>query len=240
MILFPAMDLFDQKVVKLEAKAHREVETVYGSPLEVADRWLSAGAEWLHVVDLEAALGTGKDHRPVLALIRKRAQSRGARIQWGGGIRDEESLKAVLDGGADRAIVGTRAIRDWEWLAQASERHPGKILVSIDGRGREVLVAGWQEKSAIDAVEFLRRSEALPLAGYLYTNVAVEGRGQGVDWEPVREVLAAARKPVVVSGGVSSLSDVARFKDLGAYGIIAGSALYQGRFEFGPAQALAR
>jgi phosphoribosylformimino-5-aminoimidazole carboxamide ribotide isomerase len=240
MILFPAMDLFGQNVVKLEAKAHREVETIYGTPEAVAERWLAAGAEWLHVVDLEAALGTGKDHRSVLPLLRKQAQARGARLQWGGGIRDDESLQVVLGQGADRAIVGTQAIRDWEWLVQASGRHPGRILVSIDGRGREVLVAGWQERSAIDAVEFLRRSEALPLAGYLYTNVAVEGRGKGVDWEPVGEVLAAARKPVVVSGGVSSLADVARFKDLGAYGIIAGSALYQGRFEFGPAQALAR
>lgn len=237
MIVFPAMDLWNGEVVKLEAKQHRTVETVYGTPAQIADRWLSAGAEWLHVVDLNAALGEGTTNVPLLQLLR----SRGAKhIQWGGGVRDDATLGAVLDAGAERAIVGTKAIQDWDWLVGASKRHSGRIMVSIDGKGRQIMVKGWQETAGVDAVEFLSRANALPLAGYLYTNVAVEGRGQGVEWEPVKDVLRAASKPVVFSGGVTTIEDVARFKELGAYGIIAGSALYRNRFDFATAKALAR
>jgi phosphoribosylformimino-5-aminoimidazole carboxamide ribotide isomerase len=241
MIVLPAMDFWSGGIVKLEAKRHRAVEIVYGTPDELADRWLGLGAEWLHCVDLNAALADGE---PNLRLLREvvapRARKAGARVQWGGGVRDDASLEAVLQAGADRAIVGTKAIRDRAWLESACRRHPGRVMVSIDGRGREVLVAGWQEAGGVDAVDFLRLTEALPLGGYLYTNVAVEGRGQGVDWGPVGEIVAAAKHPVVFSGGVSSLEDVARFKALSVYGIIAGSALYKGRFDFVQARELSR
>jgi phosphoribosylformimino-5-aminoimidazole carboxamide ribotide isomerase len=238
MIIFPAMDLWNNEIVKLEARQHRTVEIVYGKPAEIADRWLGMGATWLHVVDLNAALGEG-DNLPALTLIHSHAEKSRAKIQWGGGVRDEKALRAVLDGGAERAIVGTKAIRDWSWLVEMSAAFPNKIMVSIDGKGREIMIEGWQAKAGVDVVEFLARANSLPLAGYLYTNVAVEGRGQGVDWTPVRDIVESSTKPVVFSGGVTTLEDVARFKELGAYGIIAGSALYKGRFEFGQAKALA-
>ena len=238
MIIFPAMDLWNGDIVKLEAKQHRTVETVYGKPAEIADRWLGLGATWLHVVDLNAALGEG-NNLPELTLIRAHAAKSRAKIQWGGGVRDEKALRAVLDGGAERAIVGTKAIRDWKWLVETAAAFPDKIMVSIDGKGREIMIEGWQAKAGVDVVEFLARANGLPLAGYLYTNVAVEGRGQGVDWTPVRDVIEASTKPVVFSGGVTTIDDVARFKELGAYGIIAGSALYKGRIDFTEAKALA-
>ncbi|MBV8879404.1 MAG: 1-(5-phosphoribosyl)-5-[(5-phosphoribosylamino)methylideneamino] imidazole-4-carboxamide isomerase [Planctomycetaceae bacterium] len=238
MIIFPAMDLYNGDIVKLEAKQHKAVEIVYGKPAEIAARWLGLGAEWLHVVDLNAALGDGTN-LPALHLIQARAQKTGARIQWGGGVRDDAAVKAVLDAGAERAIVGTKAIRDWAWLVEAAARHPGRIMVSIDGKGREIMVNGWQASAGVDAVEFIARANALPLAGYLYTNVAVEGRGQGVDWTPIRDIVETSTKPVVFSGGVTTIEDVARFKELGAYGIIAGSALYKGRIDFTQAKALA-
>ena len=237
MIIFPAMDLYNGDIVKLEAKQHKMVETVYGKPAEIAERWLGLGAEWLHVVDLNAALGDGSN-LPALHLIQSRASKSGARIQWGGGVRDDAVLKAVLEAGAERAIVGTKAIRDWAWLVEAAARHPGKIMVSIDGKGREIMINGWQATAGVDAVEFIAKANALPLAGYLYTNVAVEGRGEGVDWTPVRDIVETSTKPVVFSGGVSTIQDVVRFKELGAYGIIAGSALYKGRIDFSAAKAL--
>jgi len=237
MIIFPAMDLYNGDIVKLEAKQHKTVETVYGKPAEVAERWLGLGAEWLHVVDLNAALGEGSN-LPALHLIQSRASKAGAKIQWGGGVRDDAVLKAVLEAGAERAIVGTKAIRDWAWLVEAAARHPGKIMVSIDGKGREIMIHGWQASAGVDAVEFIAKANALPLAGYLYTNVAVEGRGEGVDWTPVRDIVETSTKPVVFSGGVSSIQDVVRFKELGAYGIIAGSALYKGKIDFSAAKAL--
>jgi phosphoribosylformimino-5-aminoimidazole carboxamide ribotide isomerase len=149
-------------------------------------------------------------------------------------------LRAVLDGGADRAIVGTKAIKDWAWLVETAAAFPDRIMVSIDGKGRQIMIDGWQSTAGVDAVEFIARANALPLAGYLYTNVAVEGRGEGVDWTPVRDVVEASTKPVVFSGGVTTIDDVARFKELGAYGIIAGSALYKGRIDFSKAKALAQ
>jgi phosphoribosylformimino-5-aminoimidazole carboxamide ribotide isomerase len=237
-IIFPAMDLWNGEIVKLEAKHHRTVETVYGKPEEIADRWLGLGATWLHVVDLNAALGQG-NNLPVLPLIESVARKSRAKIQWGGGVRDENALRTVLDAGADRAIVGTKAIRDWAWLVDMAAKFPNRIMVSIDGKGREIMIEGWQSKAGVDVVEFLAKANGLPLAGYLYTNVAVEGRGEGVDWTPVRDVIESSTKPVVFSGGVTTIDDVARFKELGAYGIIAGSALYKGRIDFAKAKALA-
>jgi phosphoribosylformimino-5-aminoimidazole carboxamide ribotide isomerase len=233
------MDLWNGEIVKLEAKQHRTVEIVYGKPAEIATRWLDLGAEWLHVVDLNAALGEG-NNLPALTLITSRSSKSRAKVQWGGGVRDEKALRTVLDGGAERAIVGTKAIRDWAWLVEMAAAFPNRIMVSIDGKGREIMIEGWQSKAGVDVVEFLAKANALPLAGYLYTNVAVEGRGQGVDWTPVRDVIEASTKPVVFSGGVTTMDDVARFKELGAYGIIAGSALYKGRIEFSAARALAQ
>lgn len=239
MIIFPAMDLWNGEIVKLEARQHRTVEIVYGKPGEIADRWLGLGAQWLHVVDLNAALGEG-NNLAALALLRDRAAKAHAKIQWGGGVRDEAALRKVLDGGAARAIVGTKAIRDWAWLAETAKTFPERIMVSIDGKGREIMIEGWQAKAGVDVVDFLTKANSLPLAGYLYTNVAVEGRGQGVDWTPVRDVIEASTKPVVFSGGVTTIDDVARFKELGAYGIIAGSALYKGRIDFSESKALAQ
>jgi phosphoribosylformimino-5-aminoimidazole carboxamide ribotide isomerase len=247
MIIFPALDLLNGNVVKLESRHHRGEEKVYGSPAAMADRWLGLGAEWLHVVDLNAALGEGMPNHLALLSILPRAMKRRAKIQWGGGVRDAATLRLLLDaelgeaeGRIDRVIVGTRAVRDLAWLESAAESYPDRIVVAIDAAGREILAAGWQEKTGIDVVRFLESVRDLPVSGFLYTNVKVEGRCEGVDWEPVKEVIQASPKPVIFSGGVASLEDVARFKELRAYGIIIGAALYAGRIDFVKARDLAR
>ncbi len=247
MIIFPALDLLNGNVVKLEASRHKGQEKVYGSPGAVADRWLGLGAEWLHVVDLKAALGEGMPNHLALLGVLPRAARHKAKIQWGGGVRDAAVLRLLLEAelaesGAriDRVVVGTRAVKDFAWLESAAESYPDRIVVAIDAAGLEILVAGWQEKSGIDVVEFMRSVKDLPLAGFLYTNVKVEGKGQGVDWEPVRKVIEASAKPVIFSGGVTTLEEVARFKELGAYGIIIGFALYSGRIDFRKAMDIAR
>lgn len=247
MILFPAMDLFNGNVVKLEAVQHRREEKVYGTPALVADRWLSAGAEWLHVVDLNAALGEGMPNHLALLSILPKVARHGARLQWGGGVRDAATLRLLLeaelgDTGAsiDRVVVGTRAIKDWNWLVSAAESYPDRIVVAVDAVGREIVVGGWQEKAGVDVVDFLGRTRDLPIAAFLYTNVAVEGKGRGVQWDPVQAVIEASPKPVVFSGGVTTLEEVERFKALGAYGLVIGSALYSNRIDFAQAQAIAR
>jgi phosphoribosylformimino-5-aminoimidazole carboxamide ribotide isomerase len=246
MIVFPAMDLLNGNVVKLEAAGHRKEEKVYGTPGIVAERWLGAGAEWLHVVDLNAALGEGMPNHLALLSILPKVARHGAKLQWGGGVRDAATLRLLLeaemgDSGAsiDRVIVGTRAVKDWEWLESAAESYPDRIVVAIDAVGREIVVGGWQQKSGVDAVEFVGKARETPIAGFLYTNVSVEGKGKGVDWGPVKEVIAASPRPVIFSGGVTTADEVARFKEMGAHGIIIGSALYSNRIDFAKAKALA-
>ncbi len=247
MIVLPAMDLLNGNVVKLAARGHKKQEKIYGSPVEVAARWLTLGAEWLHVVDLNAALGKGMpNHLALLSLLPRLAKSR-ARIQWGGGIRDGAVLGMLLeaqlgDTGVriDRVVVGTRAIKDWAWLESAAEGNPDRIVVAVDAWGRELLMHGWQKRTGRDVVEILRRAKDVPIAGFLYTNVAVEGRGKGVDWKPVEAVIEASPKPVIFSGGITTTDEVARFKELGAYGIIIGSALYSGAIDYVQARALAQ
>lgn len=244
MIIFPAMDLMNGNVVKLEAKQHKGQEKIYGTPGLVADRWLSAGAEWLHIVDLNAALAEGMvNHLALLTLLPKLGKAK-AHLQWGGGVRDSATLRLLLDAelgdtGAqiDRVVVGTRAIKDWKWLESAAEAYPERIIVAIDAVGREIVAGGWQEKTGQDVVAFVAKGKEVPIAGFLYTNVAVEGKGQGVDWSPVQAVIEAAPKPVIFSGGITSLDDVVRFRDLKAYGVVIGSALYTGKIDFKAAVA---
>ena len=230
MILLPAMDLLDRKVVKLDA-AHRAAEKIYGTPSEIADRWIGEGAEWLHLVDLDGAFDQGSNDVPILQVI-PRCREKRVHVQVGGGIRDERRLRLFMEGryAADRIVVGTRAVTDETWLARASGLYPHRLMVAVDAKGLEVMVEGWQKSAGMDVLDFIRRASQHPIAGFLYTNVSVEGKGQGVDWRPVERIAAESPKPVVFSGGVSSIDEVRRFKDLRAYGIIVGSALYAGRF----------
>lgn len=247
MIIFPAMDLMNGNVVKLEAKRHKGQEKIYGTPGIVADRWLSAGAEWLHVVDLNAALADGMvNHLALLTLLPKLGHAK-AHIQWGGGVREVATLRLLLDAemgdtGAyiDRVVVGTRAIKDWAWLESAAEAYPDRIVVAIDAAGRDIVTGGWQEKTGMDVVEFMAKAKETPIAAFLYTNVEVEGKGLGVDWAPVEAVVKASPKPVIFSGGITSIDDVRRFKELGAHGIVIGSALYTGKINFAEAKAVGK
>lgn len=244
MIIFPAMDLMNGEVVKLESRRHERPERIYGQPGEIADRWLGCGARWLHVVDLNAALGRGMPNHLALLQLLPRVAKAGAKVQWGGGVRDATTLRLLLDaelghGGKviDHVVVGTRAVKDWTWLVNAAENDPGRIVVAADAAGRDVLVGGWQEKAGLDLVEFVTKVQELPVAAVQYTNVAVEGRGQGIDWHPVEAVLKIATKPVIISGGIGSLEDLRRLKTMGAWGAIIGSGIYTGQMDL--AQAIA-
>lgn len=247
MIIYPAMDLYNGQVVKLESRKHKGQEKIYGTPGQVTDKWITAGAEWIHIVDLNAALSEGMPNHLALLTILPKAARRGVRIQWGGGVRDSAMLRLLLDaqmgdneGCIDCVIVGTRAIKDWAWLQSAADTYPDRIIVAIDARGRKIVTDGWQHSAGIDAIDFLANGKDVPISGFLYTNVEVEGKGEGVDWEPVREVIQASPKPVIFSGGITSLEDVARFKDLNAHGIIIGSALYSNTIDFVKAKKLAQ
>ncbi len=229
MIIFPAIDLFAGRVVKFDSGTHSMVEKDYGAPEEVARRWLGQGAKHLHVVDLDGAKDTGRTNHDAVAAIQTLASDRGAEVYFGGGLRDAKVVAGVLNGlGVARAIIGTRAIADPTWLSLMLRLFPGRIILAIDAVDGKVAIKGWQESSAVEVVEFVNRANDWDIAGYLYTNVAVEGRLQGVDWSPVEGVMKVSAKPVIFAGGITSLEDVKRFKGLGAFGIVLGSAIYAG------------
>lgn len=233
MNLLPAMDLLSGRVVKLGGD-HLNPERDYGSPEEIADRWISAGARWLHVVDLDGALESGSNDRSI-DLILEKASSCGVSVQVGGGLRDENRLARFP---AERLIVGTRAIEDPDWLEAMAAKFPHRLVVSVDGNGLDLLVKGWQSGAAETLGEVLTRVSQLPVAALLYTNVTVEGRGKGVDWGPAKVIQDRSPHPVIHSGGISSLEDVRGFRDLGAHGIILGSAIYLDRFTYEEAASL--
>ncbi|TVP76600.1 MAG: 1-(5-phosphoribosyl)-5-[(5-phosphoribosylamino)methylideneamino] imidazole-4-carboxamide isomerase [Gemmatimonadales bacterium] len=226
-------------------KGGRTVQLVGGRPEDervslpdpgaVARRWREMGFGCLHVVDLDAALGTG-DHLALIGQLVEEAR-RGAddappvEIQVGGGIRDDGRAAAVLDAGADRIIVGTRALEDRPWLEALARRHPGQVAVAADIRDGFVLSRGWTESTGLEVGRFLEGLGGLPLAGVLCTDVGREGRVEGIDREGVSRVLAASPHPVWISGGVSTARELTFLAEAGARGAVLGMALYTGALD---------
>ncbi len=189
-----------------------------------ARHWAAQGADGLHLIDLDAALERGHNR----ALLEAIARETDAPVQIGGGVRDDDALRFWLDTSADRVIVGTRGVADPDWLADAAQRHPDRIVLAVDARGDEVVISGWTRGAGVKLLDLAARVAGLPLAGLLYTNVGVEGSLHGIDPEPVRALCGAADLPVLVSGGLKDARDVAAAFELGAAGVVLGTALYAG------------
>lgn len=233
MIAAPAVDLRGGRCVQLVGGRPEDERVSLPDPEAVARDWWERGFRTLHVVDLDAALGSGDNG----ALVGRLCTATEATVQVGGGLRDDEAVRRVLDAGADRAIVGTRAVDDPEWLAALAARHPGCIMVAADIRDGKVLRRGWTEASGLDVLEFVRGLAPHPLAGVLCTDVAREGRVQGIDLEGARAVIAASPHPVWISGGISTQQDLDNLSRGGAAGAVLGMALYTGALD---ADAVAR
>jgi phosphoribosylformimino-5-aminoimidazole carboxamide ribotide isomerase len=209
-------------------------------PAAVADRWLDAGFRHLHVVDLDAALGTGDNAGAIADIARVVAGRRAgpATLQVGGGIRDEAAIERVLALGAERVVVGTRGVEDRPWLEAVAAASPGRIVLAADVGGGLVLTRGWTEATALEAEGFIAGLDPLPLAAVLVTDVGREGREEGCDAALFGRLAAATRHPLLAAGGIASAEDIAALTDAGAAGAVLGMALYTGRID--PADALAR
>lgn len=203
-------------------------------PAAVARHWLAAGFRRLHVVDLDAALGAGENGEAIEAVAREAAGR--AVLQVGGGIRDDTAVRRAFERGADRVVLGTRAVEDRRWLEAVAAARPGRVVVAADVRGGVVLSRGWTVATGRDASAFLPALDPLPLAGVLVTDVAREGREQGVDAGLFGRLRAATRHPILAAGGVTDAADVAALAAAGAAGAVLGTALYTGRID--PAEAL--
>lgn len=222
MITAPAVDLRGGRCVQLVGGIPEEERVSLPDPVSVAAGWRERGFDVLHVVDLDAALGTG-DNREI---VRRILDAGEARVQVGGGIRDDDAADALLDAGAARVVVGTRAVDDAEWLRRLAGRHPGRIMVAADVRDGRVLRRGWTEEAGVALLAFLRRLAPLPLAGVLCTDVGREGRVEGIDRDQARRAVEGSGQPVWIAGGISSLGELRELAGMGAAGAVLGMALY--------------
>ena len=224
--VIPAVDVQDGEVVQLVA-GERGTEKRYGEPRAAADQWLDQGAETLHLVDLDGAF---EGERVNSAAFETIIDSADVDLQLGGGIRTAADAFELLDMGLDRVILGTAAVETPEIVGEISEQYPGTVMVSLDAKDGEVVVSGWTESTGLDPAEAAGRYEDLGAGAILFTDVDVEGRLEGVQTEPVRNVVEAVDIPVIASGGVASIDDVLALRDAGASAVVVGSALYEGEF----------
>jgi phosphoribosylformimino-5-aminoimidazole carboxamide ribotide isomerase len=230
MEILPAIDLRGGKVVRLAQGDYDRQTTYADDPVSVAKAFVAAGARWIHVVDLDAArTGTPTNTASVAAV----AAAVDARIQLGGGARDEAAIDAMLAGGVARVVVGSAALRDWAWFEGLLARADlaGRLALGLDARGGRVAAQGWTEQLATTAVELARRTRGRPLGAIVYTDISRDGMLGGVNVEATAEIVAATDVPVIASGGVGSLEDVRRCKAIGCAGAIVGRAYYEGAID---------
>jgi phosphoribosylanthranilate isomerase len=232
--LLPAVDVVEGRAVRL-VQGEAGTETSYGDPLEAARAWQADGAEWVHLVDLDAAFGRGSNG-PLLADIIRQLD---VRVELSGGIRDDESLRSALASGATRVNIGTAALEDPAWCDRVVGEYGDRVAIGLDVRGTTLSARGWTRDGG-DLHETLERLNNAGCARYVLTDITRDGTLAGPNLDLLREVCAGTKAPVVASGGVSTLADLRALAGLeaaGVEGVIVGKALYAGAFTV--AQALA-
>ncbi|MFM7491004.1 MAG: bifunctional 1-(5-phosphoribosyl)-5-((5-phosphoribosylamino)methylideneamino)imidazole-4-carboxamide isomerase/phosphoribosylanthranilate isomerase PriA [Actinomycetota bacterium] len=235
LILLPAVDVKEGQAVRL-VKGELSHQTSYGAPLDAALDFQSAGAEWIHLVDLDAAFGTGSNHEILADVIRKLE----IKVELSGGIRNEETLMRALNTGCERINLGTAALEDPEWTASVVARFGERIAVGLDVRGHTLAARGWTKEGG-DLFETIARLERDGCSRYVVTDVNKDGTLQGPNLTLLKEVCEATKKPVIASGGVSTLEDLRALRgltDIGVEGAIVGKALYAGAFTLQEALAV--
>lgn len=237
LILLPAVDVAGGRAVRLVQGA-AGTETQYGSPIEAALGWQSAGAEWIHLVDLDAAFGRGSNAELLAEVVGRLDVA----VELSGGIRDDASLQTALATGCARVNLGTVALENPSWTTEAIAQYGGKVAVGLDVRGTTLAARGWTRTGG-DLFDTLQRLDADGCARYVVTDVSRDGTLTGPNLDLLRAVCARTDRPVVGSGGVSSLGDIAALRSLvplGVEGAIVGKALYAGAFTLPEALAVAR
>ncbi|MFD1719272.1 bifunctional 1-(5-phosphoribosyl)-5-((5-phosphoribosylamino)methylideneamino)imidazole-4-carboxamide isomerase/phosphoribosylanthranilate isomerase PriA [Georgenia deserti] len=234
--LLPAVDVVDGQAVRL-FQGEAGSETAYGDPAEAAAAWVEQGAEWIHLVDLDAAFGRGSNHEQLARIVRELNVD----VELSGGIRDDASLERALDSGAARVNLGTAALEHPDWTARAIARHGDRVAVGLDVRGTTLAARGWTREGG-DLWEVLDRLETAGCARYVVTDVTKDGTLRGPNVDLLRQVCERTDAPVVASGGVANLGDVETLRELtsvGVEGAIIGKALYTGAFTLAEALEVA-
>lgn len=224
MIVIPAVDVLDHKVVQLVGGKPGTTQISIEDPYSVAEGWVRKGAQYLHLVDLDAAFGKGDNTDVFCDIIR----NIGVPVEVGGGIRSADVIQKYVDAGAERIIVGTKAITDTEWLTEMADCFPNKLMVGMDMKGGRIAIKGWQESAQISVDNMFALIRELPVVAVLHTNIDVEGQEQGIDKEGVLRFCSQCPRSVIVSGGVTTESDIRVAAEAGAGAVVVGMALYKG------------
>lgn len=228
MMIIPALDLKEERCVRL-SQGRMDQESVYSeNPIEVAKHWESKGAERLHVVDLNGAVMGRPFHR---SLIKEIVQSLHIPVEVGGGIRDLETAEDYLSSGVRWVILGTAALRNRSFIEEISHRFPERVILAIDARKGRVAIEGWNQESSIEAVELARRFEGVGPSAIIFTDIERDGMGTGLNLEMTKALTRSTSIPVIASGGVSRIEDIEQIMELepdGVIGAIVGRALYTG------------
>ncbi|GGR81559.1 1-(5-phosphoribosyl)-5-[(5-phosphoribosylamino) methylideneamino] imidazole-4-carboxamide isomerase [Micromonospora fulviviridis] len=235
--LLPAVDVADGQAVRLVQGAAGS-ETAYGDPVEAALTWQADGAEWIHLVDLDAAFGRGTNAHLLAEVVRQLD----VKVELSGGIRDDESLQAALGTGAARVNIGTAALEDPEWCDRVCGEYGDRVAIGLDVRGRTLSARGWTRDGG-DLYEVLARLDKAGASRYVVTDITKDGTMRGPNLDLLREVCSRTDAPVIASGGVSTLDDLralATLEPVGVEGVIAGKALYAGAFTVAEALATLR
>ncbi len=225
MYIIPAIDLIKGKCVRLIQGQYNRQINYEDDPVKQAEQFIAAGTQWLHIVDLEGAkLGkpVNTDSISAIAALGK------LKIEVGGGIRDEATIKQLIDMGVERVIIGTKAVSDFEWFSRMAEKFSGQIALGLDGRGSKVATHGWTQDSPQLLLDFAAEAAKLPLAAIIYTDITKDGMMSGPNFERTKILVEAVNVPIIASGGVSTIEDVKKLAELGAEAVIIGRSLYEG------------
>ena len=225
MIIYPAIDLLDGQCVRLRQGNYDAVTVYHSDPLQMAAAFRSAGAEWLHVVDLEAARTGTPAHAELIGMIRRQT---GLKIQTGGGIRNMAHLQLLLDDyGIERAVLGTAAVRDRSFTEAALRMAPERIAIGLDARDGRISIDGWTQDSGLDVLDMARQMRSLGAQTVIYTDISRDGMLQGPALEGIRRLVGIAGLSVIASGGIGSMQDIKAVRATGAAGVIVGKAIYE-------------
>ena len=222
MRMIPAVDVMDHQVVQLVGGVPGSQQIVMPDPLAVAGMWVEKGAPYLHLVDLDGAFGKENN----IPIFKRIIREYDVPAEVGGGIRDSETIDELISAGADRVVVGTKAVKEPEWLEEMADRHPRHIVLSMDTKGGLIAIKGWQESAALSVEDMFERIRDMPLAAVLNTNVDVEGQRKGIDEAQARDFISRCPAKVIASGGVTSRRDAEILADAGAEGAVVGLAMY--------------
>lgn len=237
MQIWPAIDLRGGKCVRLQ-QGDYDRETVFSDdPVAQAKQWSEFGARYLHLVDLDGARDGSLTNRESIAAI---AQDTEMVTEVGGGIRTEESIRELIDIGIDRLVIGTQAIKRPDWFGEMCQKYPNRLVLGIDARGGQVATDGWLETSETSAIDLAKQFAEQPIAAIIYTDIETDGMLSGPNLAEMRSMTEATDIPVVASGGVTTLEDVAALAEIPVAGAIVGRAIYEGSLKLDAALATAR